>query len=448
MGLFNKHSEIIREASLFRRNCAQVFDLLGYRSFAFIYDSPQDSAAIMRSLTNKRILLGVTGGIAAYKSAELTRMLVKAGAEVRVAMTPSAIEFITPLTMQALSGQRVHLDLLDADAEAGMGHIELARWADLIVVAPATADFIARMTHGQADDLLTTVVLASTAPIAIAPAMNQAMWADDITQNNLEALQNRSINVWGPASGKQACGDVGPGRMIEPQEIAHRCIGVFNTTRLTGLKILITGGPTQEAIDPVRFISNYSSGKMAFALAAEAAEAGAQVTLVSGPVHLTTPDRVSRIDVKSAEQMLDAVMDHVAGTDIFIGVAAVADYRPVAPEEQKIKKTKNTMTLPLVKNPDIISRVATLSSAPVVIGFAAETENIEANAKEKLQSKGLDLVFANLAAETFNSNDASVIALSRQSQQTLGPGSKRSIARLMLDLIAEHFEKKTIPTEA
>ncbi len=399
----------------------------------------------MLSLTNKRILLGITGGIAAYKSAELTRLLVKAGAEVHVAMTPSATEFITPLTLQALSGHRVHLDLLDAEAEAGMGHIELARWADLIVIAPATADFMARMTHGQADDLLTAVILASTAQIAIAPAMNQAMWADGITQSNLDALQHRRIHVWGPASGEQACGDVGPGRMIEPQEIADRCAGMFETTRLTGKKVLITGGPTREAIDPVRFISNHSSGKMAFALAAEAAAAGAQVSLVSGPVHLPTPDRVGRTDVESAEQMLEAVMERVADTDIFIGVAAVADYRPATIEAQKIKKNADSMTLALVKNPDIISRVAALSDGPMVVGFAAETEHLEANGTEKLKRKGLDLLFANKATETFNSDEVTVTALSGHSQQTLGPGSKPNIARLMLDLIADHLEQKTMP---
>ncbi|MGA0289841.1 MAG: bifunctional phosphopantothenoylcysteine decarboxylase/phosphopantothenate--cysteine ligase CoaBC [Pseudohongiellaceae bacterium] len=401
----------------------------------------------MLSLTNKRILLGITGGIAAYKSAELTRLLVKAGAEVHVAMTPSATEFITPLTLQALSGNRVHLDLLDAEAEAGMGHIELARWADLIVIAPATADFMARMTHGQADDLLTAVILASTAQIAIAPAMNQAMWADGITQSNLEALQHRRIHVWGPASGEQACGDVGPGRMIEPQEIADRCAGMFETTRLTGKKVLITGGPTREAIDPVRFISNHSSGKMAFALAAEAAAAGAQVSLVSGPVHLPTPDRVGRTDVESAEQMLEAVMERVADTDIFIGVAAVADYRPATIEAQKIKKNADSMTLALVKNPDIISRVAALTDGPMVVGFAAETEHLEANGTEKLKRKGLDLLFANKATETFNSDEVTVTALSGHSQQTLGPGSKLNIARLMLDLIAEHLEQKTMPSD-
>ena len=401
----------------------------------------------MLSLTNKRILLGITGGIAAYKSAELTRLLVKAGAEVHVAMTPSATEFITPLTLQALSGNRVHLDLLDAEAEAGMGHIELARWADLIVIAPATADFMARMTHGQADDLLTAVILASTAQIAIAPAMNQAMWADGITQSNLEALQHRRIHVWGPASGEQACGDVGPGRMIEPQEIADRCAGMFETTLLTGKKVLITGGPTREAIDPVRFISNHSSGKMAFALAAEAAAAGAQVSLVSGPVHLPTPDRVGRTDVESAEQMLEAVMERVADTDIFIGVAAVADYRPATIEAQKIKKNADSMTLALVKNPDIISRVAALTDGPMVVGFAAETEHLEANGTEKLKRKGLDLLFANKATETFNSDEVTVTALSGHSQQTLGPGSKLNIARLMLDLIAELLEQKTMPSD-
>ena len=401
----------------------------------------------MLSLTNKRILLGITGGIAAYKSAELTRLLVKAGAEVHVAMTPSATEFITPLTLQALSGNRVHLDLLDAEAEAGMGHIELARWADLIVIAPATADFMARMTHGQADDLLTAVILASTAQIAIAPAMNQAMWADGITQSNLDALQLRRIHVWGPASGEQACGDVGPGRMIEPQEIADRCAGMFETTQLTGKKVLITGGPTREAIDPVRFISNHSSGKMAFALAAEAAAAGAQVSLVSGPVHLPTPDRVGRTDVESAEQMLEAVMERVADTDIFIGVAAVADYRPATIEAQKIKKNADSMTLALVKNPDIISRVAALTDGPMVVGFAAETEHLEANGTEKLKRKGLDLLFANKATETFNSDEVTVTALSGHSQQTLGPGSKLNIARLMLDLIAEHLEQKTMPSD-
>ena len=377
----------------------------------------------MLSLTNKRILLGITGGIAAYKSAELTRLLVKAGAKVHVAMTPSATEFITPLTLQALSGHRVHLDLLDAEAEAGMGHIELARWADLIVIAPATADFMARMTHGQADDLLTAVILASTAQIAIAPAMNQAMWADGITQSNLEALQHRRIHVWGPASGEQACGDVGPGRMIEPQEIADRCAGMFETTRLTGKKVLITGGPTREAIDPCSFYSNHSSGKMAFALAAEAAAAGAQVSLVSGPVHLPTPDRVGRTDVESAEQMLEAVMGRVADTDIFIGVAAVADYRPATIEAQKIKKNADSMTLALVKNPDIISRVAALSDGPMVVGFAAETEHLEANGTEKLKRKGLDLLFANKATETFNSDEVTVTALSGTASKPSDPAA-------------------------
>ena len=262
----------------------------------------------MSSLANKRILIGITGGIAAYKSAELTRLLVKAGAEVRVAMTRAATEFITPLTMQALSGNRVHLDLLDTEAEAAMGHIELARWADLVLIAPATADFIARVTHGEAGDILTTLVLATAAPVAIAPAMNQGMWADASTQSNIKTLRQRSYLILGPDSGEQACGDVGMGRMLEPAQLVSDCEALFEAGFLAGTKILITGGPTREAIDPVRFISNHSSGKMAFALAAEAAAAGARVTLVSGPVHLETPRSVTRIDVESTQQMLDAVM--------------------------------------------------------------------------------------------------------------------------------------------
>ncbi|MDG2338585.1 MAG: bifunctional phosphopantothenoylcysteine decarboxylase/phosphopantothenate--cysteine ligase CoaBC, partial [Gammaproteobacteria bacterium] len=272
----------------------------------------------MLSLTNKRILLGITGGIAAYKCAELTRLLIKAGAEVRVAMTKAATEFITPLTMQALSGQRVHLDLLDIDAEAAMGHIELARWADLVLIAPATADFIARISHGQANDILSTMVLATSAKIAVAPAMNQAMWADDSTMTNLNTLVDRGYHIFGPAEGEQACGDVGPGRMLEPAQLLELSSSLFETGLLAGKNIVITGGPTREAIDPVRFISNHSSGKMAYALAAEAVAAGAKVTLISGPVYLATPDSAHRIDVVSAAQMLDATLKHMSNCDVFI----------------------------------------------------------------------------------------------------------------------------------
>ena len=394
----------------------------------------------MLSLTNKRILLGITGGIAAYKSAELTRTLVKAGAEVRIAMTPAATEFITPLTMQALSGNRVHLGLLDSETEAAMGHIELARWADLVVIAPATADFIARMAHAQADDLLTTLVLASVAPIAVAPAMNQAMWGDTGTQANLELLRQRGVHVWGPGSGEQACGDVGLGRMIEPDEIATHCASMFEASKLAGKQFLITGGPTREAIDPVRFISNHSSGKMAYALAAEAAAEGAKVTLVSGPVQLSTPESVERIDVESAEEMYAAVMAAVASADVFIGVAAVADYRPTAVANEKIKKTEAEMVIKLVKNPDIISSVSEHSARPFVAGFAAETENVVANGQEKLERKGLDLLFANHATNTFNSDSVAVTALTKDGQQELGPGNKHTVARAMLSLIAEQLK--------
>lgn len=391
----------------------------------------------MLSLTNKRILLGITGGIAAYKCAELTRLLTKAGAEVRVAMTKAATEFITPLTMQALSGNRVHLDLLDTEAEAAMGHIELARWADLILVAPASADFIARMSNGQANDLLATLLLAANSPIAIAPAMNQGMWADASTQENLKRLSERSVHIWGPDDGEQACGDVGPGRMLQPELLAQNCADLFSSGFLAGQKIVITGGPTREAIDPVRYISNHSSGKMAYALAREAAAAGASVVLVSGPVALETPDSVSRIDVVSAVEMYEAVMGEVKDADVFIGVAAVADYRPANVSSEKIKKKDESMSVELVKNPDIISEVAKLAQRPFVVGFAAETENVKSNGKEKLENKKLDLLFANHATTTFNSDNVSVAAISVESQQEIQEGSKTSVARKMLQLIAD-----------
>ena len=397
----------------------------------------------MLSLTNKRILLGITGGIAAYKCAELTRLFSKAGAEVRVAMTKAATEFITPLTMQALSGNRVSLDLLDTAAEAAMGHIELARWADLVIIAPATADFIARVSHGQADDILTTLVLATAAPIAIAPAMNQAMWSDSGTQENLSALSDRGYRIFGPASGEQACGDVGPGRMLEPQQLLQHCGNLFDVGRFASLRLLITGGPTREAINPVRFISNHSSGKMAFALAQEAAAAGAQVTLVSGPVNLATPDSVSRIDVESAEDMLDAVMDNISGTNVFIGVAAVADYRPKQLAHEKIKKDDEGLTLSLIKNPDIISEVAKLSKGPFTVGFAAETNSIIENGKQKLLSKKLDLLFANNATESFNSDSISLTAITSENEFEIATANKNVVAQEILKLISERINSKS-----
>ena len=391
----------------------------------------------MLSLTNKRILLGITGGIAAYKCAELTRLFAKAGAEVRVAMTQAATEFITPLTMQALSGNRVSLDLLDTEAEAAMGHIELARWADLVLVAPATADFIARVTHGQADDFLSTLVLATNAPIALAPAMNQAMWADTGTQSNLHSLRERGFHIFGPGEGAQACGDIGLGRMLEPEQLIEHSAALFEVGELAGLRFVITGGPTREAIDPVRFITNHSSGKMAYALAQEAAAAGAQVTLISGRVNLSAPETVRTLDVESAEDMLTAVMENISDASVFIGVAAVADYRPRLQAEEKIKKDGENLTLELVKNPDIISEVAKLEPKPFVVGFAAETNSIVENGKEKLDKKNLDLLFANNATETFNSDSISVTAITPDNEFELATANKNVVAREMLKLIAE-----------
>ncbi len=396
----------------------------------------------MLSLTNKRILLGITGGIAAYKCGELTRLLVKAGAQVRVAMTKASTEFITPLTMQALSGNRVALDLLDHEAEGAMGHIELARWADLILIAPATADFISRAAHGSANDLITALILATSAPVAIAPAMNQGMWDDKTTQSNLQKIQGKGFIMFGPADGDQACGDVGMGRMLEPTDIAAKSAALFEKGSLAGLNFLITGGPTREAIDPVRFVTNHSSGKMAYALADEAAAAGAKVTLISGPVNVQASSVISRIDVKSASQMHQAVMDRAESFDVFIGVAAVADYRPEFPAKQKIKKVEEKLTLRFLKNPDIISEVSNMKNKPFVVGFAAETNSIIKNAKRKLEGKKLDLIFANNATETFDSDAISATAISSDFEQAILPGNKNSVARIMLQIIFDVMERK------
>ena len=395
----------------------------------------------MSSLSNKRIPLGITGGIAAYKCAELTRLFVKAGAEVRVAMTEAATEFITALTMQALSGNRVQLDLLDPEAEAAMGHIELARWADLVLIAPATADFMAKMAHAQADDILSTLVLAASVPIAVAPAMNQAMWADAGTQANLEILRKRKYHVFGPVDGDQACGDVGPGRMMEPAQLLESCADMFESGLLAGQKIVITGGPTREALDPVRYISNHSSGKMAYALATEAVAAGARVVLISGPVNLQTPAGVTRVDVVTAQEMLDATLANVNDADVFIGVAAVVDYRPQRVATDKIKKTGETVQLKLVKNPDIITAVADLEKPPLLVGFAAETSNIAKKGREKLLKKKLDLLFANNAADTFNSDSICVTVISADTETELPAGNKHVVARNMLQLIADRLMK-------
>lgn len=398
----------------------------------------------MLRLANRRIIVGVTGGIAAYKSAELIRRLKDQGAEVRAVMTAAAQEFITPLTLQALSGNPVHTTLLDTDAEAAMGHIELARWGDLILVAPASADFIARIAHGHGNDLLTTLCLAARCPIAVAPAMNQAMWAAPATQANLKILQDRGIKQFGPAAGSQACGDVGLGRMLEATELAEMAADLFPTGILTGKRVVITAGPTREAIDPVRFISNHSSGKMGYALAEAARDAGAQVTLISGPVNLATPERVQRIDVVSADDMLKAAMDRVAQTDIFIATAAVADFRPQQAPGQKIKKQDNsgTLTLTLVENPDIVATVARQQPKPFTVGFAAETQDVINYARQKIARKQLDMIVANDVSRSdigFNSDQNAVTVIWPQGQQTLDLASKHQIARDIIALISQRL---------
>tara|TARA_R110000824_G_scaffold336_4_gene1950 strand:+ start:1899 stop:3092 length:1194 start_codon:yes stop_codon:yes gene_type:complete len=390
----------------------------------------------MLSLIHKQVLLGITGGIAAYKSAELCRLLVKAGADVRVVMTSAACEFITPLTMQALSGHRVHTDLLDEAAEAAMGHIELARWADLVLVAPASANFMARLSHGEANDLLTTLCLATQAPIALAPAMNQAMWTKQNTQDNLAQLKNSGIHIFGPADGEQACGDIGPGRMLEPVELVDHAAGIFRPGVLAGLHVCVTAGPTREAIDPVRYISNHSSGKMGYALAEAAVEAGATVSLISGPVNLAPPAHVEFIPIESAQQMFDAAT--ALSCDIFIGVAAVADYRPEHSADNKIKKSADILELKLLKNPDILASIAAQKQKPFCVGFAAETENLADNAKIKLQEKNIDLVIANLATETFNKDDASVTAYWSGGEKEFPASRKTELARKLIQLISEH----------
>jgi phosphopantothenoylcysteine decarboxylase/phosphopantothenate--cysteine ligase len=399
----------------------------------------------MLQLTNKHVLLGVTGGIAAYKAAELIRRLKDHGADVRVVMTEAAKEFITPLTLQALSGNPVHHSLLDPEAEAAMGHIELARWADVILVAPASADFIARLAGGQADDLLTTLCLASDAPQAIAPAMNQAMWRDSATQRNTAQLAERGVAIFGPGEGSQACGDTGPGRMLEAEQIAELTAGLFETRSLDGVRLTITAGPTQEAIDPVRYISNHSSGKMGFALAEAAVEAGARVTLIAGPVHLPTPGHVERINVTSAQQMHDAALATLGNCEIFIGCAAVADYRPAAPAEQKIKKSADAMTIELVKNPDIISAVASHSQRPFTVGFAAETQDVLHYARGKLANKGLDMIIANDVSDSsigFNSDQNAVTIITASSEQVLSNQAKRQLGRGLITAIAQQFNTR------
>jgi phosphopantothenoylcysteine decarboxylase/phosphopantothenate--cysteine ligase len=394
----------------------------------------------MGHLFNRNILLGVTGGIAAYKSAELIRQLRERGANVRVIMTRGAMEFITPLTLQALSGHPVHTELLDEEAEQGMGHIELARWASLLLVAPATADFIARLAAGRADDLLTTTALATGAPLLLAPAMNQQMWRDPATEANVSTLRQRGIELVGPAAGVQACGDVGPGRMEEPPIIAEAAAGLFDSGVLAGKRVIVTAGPTREALDPVRYLTNRSSGKMGYALARAAVEAGALTTLVTGPVDLAVPEGAQAVPVESAMEMHHQCMSLLDACDIFIACAAVADYRPAEQASQKIKKTAGEMTLALVRNPDIVATVAARDPRPFTVGFAAETHDVLTYAKDKMQRKKLDMIVANDVADSaigFSSDENAVTVIWSGGEQQIPRAGKDAVARQIVTLIAK-----------
>ncbi|HEB93914.1 MAG TPA: bifunctional phosphopantothenoylcysteine decarboxylase/phosphopantothenate--cysteine ligase CoaBC [Gammaproteobacteria bacterium] len=394
-----------------------------------------------KNLANKHVLLGVTGSIAAYKAAELVRRLRKGGAEVRVVLSAGGAEFVTPLTFQALSGNPLHSELLDTGAEAAMGHIELARWADAVVVAPASANVIARLAQGRADDLLAAVCLATEAPVAVAPAMNQQMWAHAATQDNLRKLRERGVHQFGPAAGDQACGESGLGRMLEAADITRHTAELFDTGALTGLRVLITAGPTREAIDPLRYLSNRSSGRMGYAVAQAAVEAGARVILISGPTALATPPRVERIDVRSAQDMHEAALSRAPGADIFIATAAVADYRPAAPAQQKIKKNTDTLTLQLTRNPDILADVAALPDGPFTVGFAAETEKLLEHAGEKLARKKLDMIAANHVGEGkgFEAEENALSVFDASGVIELPQAPKTQLARQLIALIAERY---------
>lgn len=392
----------------------------------------------------RHVLLGVTGGIAAYKSPELVRRLVEKGSEVRVVMTHAARALVSPVTFQAVSGRPVRSDLWDESAEAAMGHIELARWADVVVVAPATANFLAALAHGTAADLLSTLCLATTAPIVLAPAMNQAMWANAAVQANRAALESRGMRILGPGVGAQACGESGLGRMLEPAEIATMLLAEpieLKPQLLAGIKVVITAGPTREPIDPVRYITNRSSGKMGYAIAGAAREAGAEVVLVSGPVNLSTPPGVRRIDVETAEEMYRAVHAEIADTELFIACAAVSDYRPMQVSAQKIKRNSDELSLELVRSPDTLASVAALAHAPFSVGFAAETEDVAAHAREKLAKKGLDMIAANRVGPGcgFDKETNSLDIIWRDGATQLAENSKTVLARQLIELIAERY---------
>ncbi|TAL83677.1 MAG: bifunctional phosphopantothenoylcysteine decarboxylase/phosphopantothenate--cysteine ligase CoaBC [Rhodanobacter sp.] len=395
------------------------------------------------TLAQRRILLGVSGGIAAYKSCELVRRLRELGAEVRVVMTESATRFVGAATFQALSGQPVRVSLWDASAEAAMGHIELARWAERILVAPASADLLARLAHGHADDLLSTLCLASAAPLQVAPAMNRQMWAHPAVQANIQTLQRRGVQVLGPASGEQACGDVGSGRMLEPQALRDAMVASFGDGMLAGLRVLVSAGPTYEDIDPVRFIGNRSSGRMGFALAEAAALAGASVTLIAGPVSLPTPTGVlARVDVRSAAQMHAAVLAAAAEADIYIGTAAVGDYRPAEVATRKLKKKAGAdLFLQLAENPDILASLSAQAGHPFLVGFAAETHDVLPYAHEKLQRKGLDMIAANQVGEGigFEASDNALSVVWNGGSIDLARASKSVLARQLVAILAERY---------
>jgi phosphopantothenoylcysteine decarboxylase/phosphopantothenate--cysteine ligase len=389
-----------------------------------------------------RILLGVTGGIAAYKSPDLVRRLIERGAEVQVVMTASARNFITPVSLQAVSGRPVRGDLWDSAAEAAMGHIELARWAELVLIAPASADFIARLAGGRADDLLAALCIATEAPLVLAPSMNRLMWANKATQANVATLILRGVRMLGPATGDQACGEIGVGRMWEPKQLAETLLEPpVNAGLLAGLNVLITAGPTRERLDPVRYLTNRSSGKMGFAVATAAREAGAHVTLVTGPVQLPTPAGITRIDVESARDMYAAVHRHVAEADVFIAAAAVADFQPVSVAKQKIKKQGGTVKIDLEAAPDIIKSVADMVKRPFVVGFAAETHDVEENARSKLKRKKLDLIAANQVGDgiAFDCEDNALTVIWPGGKLEIARAPKLNVARELIALIAKRL---------
>ncbi|MCW9030897.1 MAG: bifunctional phosphopantothenoylcysteine decarboxylase/phosphopantothenate--cysteine ligase CoaBC [Gammaproteobacteria bacterium] len=400
----------------------------------------------MQHLTNKRVLLGVTGSIAAYKAVDVIRRLRDAGAEVKVVMTDGAKAFVTPLTFQALSASPVYENLLDKEAEAAMGHIELARWADVILIAPASANSLASLAQGRADELLNAICLASDVPLAVAPAMNKHMWADPATQDNVRLLAQRGVLFIGPDSGEQACGDIGEGRMIDSETIISRIAELFSVGSLSGLTVVITAGPTREALDPVRYLSNHSSGKMGYAIAEAAVEAGAKVILVSGPVSLESPDRVQRINVESAADMEAVVKEQVGAADIFVATAAVADYRPVTVQQDKIKKKEERLTIELEKNTDILATVKAEYTKTFCVGFAAETQNVETYARTKLEQKNIEMIVANLVgplakktAGTFNSDLNELNVYWQGGEVKLELASKTKLARQLIALISQRF---------